>query len=79
MRKTVTVSVKLPVQVAARVATLAKGRKTSRSHVIREAVEAYAQTQDTSALSAVRHLVGVGRGPGDLSTNPKYLRGYGKQ
>lgn len=78
MRKTVTVTVKLPAQLAARVATMARGRKTTRSHVVRDAVEAYARDRESSILDSVRHLVGVGRGTGDLSTNPRYLRGYGK-
>ncbi len=78
MGKAVTITVKLPTALAARVATLAKGRKTTRSHVVRDAVEAYARPGHGSALDSVRHLVGVGEGPGDLSSNPRYLRGYGK-
>ena len=78
MRKTVTMTVKLPAPLAARVASLAKRRKTSRSDVVRDAVESYASTRARSVLDPVRHLIGVGSGPGDLSTNPRHLRGYGK-
>jgi len=31
-----------------------------------------------SLLELNRDLYGSGRGPGDVSTNPKYLKGFGK-
>ncbi|HUG11553.1 MAG TPA: hypothetical protein VMM36_11090 [Opitutaceae bacterium] len=31
-----------------------------------------------SLYKRIKHLVGVISGPGDLSTNPKYMEGYGE-
>ena len=33
---------------------------------------------DVSCLDLVRDLVGIARGPGDLASNKKHLRGYGR-
>lgn len=31
-----------------------------------------------SILEKLQDVVGIGEGPGDLSTNPKYMEGFGK-
>lgn len=33
---------------------------------------------EVSFLEAAREFIGCVEGPGDLSTNPKYMEGYGK-
>lgn len=33
---------------------------------------------DPSLYDRIKHLCGVIAGPGDLSTNPKYMEGYGR-
>jgi hypothetical protein len=33
---------------------------------------------DASLYDRIKHLCGVIAGPGDLSTNPKYMEGYGR-
>jgi hypothetical protein len=39
----------------------------------------YARWQGVSALEAARSVMGVvGNGPPDLSTNPKYMEGFGQ-
>jgi hypothetical protein len=29
-------------------------------------------------FQAIKHLLGVAEGPGDLSTNPDYMKGFGQ-
>ena len=36
------------------------------------------KAQPGSFLDGIEHLVGSVEGPGDLSTNPKYMEGYGR-
>jgi hypothetical protein len=69
-------------QEALRSAAEAKG--VSDSFLVREALEAYLAgpmkgTRSRSAADAASHLIGSLDGtPRDLSSNPKYLAGYGK-
>ena len=47
-----------------------------------EAEEAQPQESDTPFVSAYdvsKHLIGSIEGPGDLSTNPKYMDGFGER
>ena len=66
---------------ALRKAANAKG--VSDSFMVREALDAYlaepARSSSTrSAADAAGHLIGTLDGtPADLSTNPKYLKGFG--
>jgi hypothetical protein len=74
-----TVTIKLSPAEHARLKADAARRRTSKSAVLREA---YARLSSTTASGSfyerARHLIGVASGPGDLSTNPKYMAGYGK-
>ena len=36
------------------------------------------KAQPGSFLDGIEHLVGSTEGPGDLSTNPKYMEGFGR-
>lgn len=76
-----TISLKLPEAVAARLAAMAEHRGTSKSEVVRAALEAYLSNSQAgghvSALDLAGDLVGCLEGPGDLSFNEKYLEGYG--
>jgi hypothetical protein len=74
-----TVSFKLPVTLDNQLTRLAKARKVSRSTLFREAVESLTKRKRQSILELAGDLVGcVKGGPPDLSTNPKYMAGYGK-
>ncbi len=77
-----TVSLKLPDPLALRLAQTAKSRSTSKSAVIRDALEAYLSGIEThtqgSALSLARDVQGMLSGPEDLSTNKNYLRNFGR-
>lgn len=41
---------------------------------------ALAESEDTSRsfLETAQAIIGMGEGPGDLSTNPDYMEGYGQ-
>ena len=76
------ISLKVPPVLDAKLATLARQRRTSKSAVVRDALEAYfagdGKPRKLSALDLVRDLVGRFEGPRDLSTNKRYLRGFGQ-
>lgn len=78
-----TVTVKLPPALNARLDRAAKQRGQSKSDVVREALESLLNglrgtRPARSALDLAGDLVGSIEGPGDLSTNPKYLEGLGR-
>jgi hypothetical protein len=78
-----TVTVKLPDQLAGRLSAAARKRSTTRSAVIREALEQHLDDQigprnSPSCLDLISDLVGSVSGPADLSSNRRYLRGYGR-
>jgi Arc/MetJ-type ribon-helix-helix transcriptional regulator len=73
-----TVSFKLSEQLDDALSDLARRRKSSRSALVREALEALATSRRRSVTVVVDELVGSLDGPTDLSTNPKHMTGYGK-
>jgi predicted transcriptional regulator len=73
-----TVSFKLPERLDDALSDLARRRKSSRSALAREALEALAMGKRRSVTAMVDELVGSLDGPVDLSTNPKHMTGYGK-
>ena len=73
-----TVSFKLPEHLDDALSNLARRRKSSRSALVREALEGLATSGRRSVTAAVDGLVGPLAGPTDLSTNPKHLADYGK-
>ena len=77
-----TVSLKMPETLAIRLEETARKKGVSKSTLIREALEAYLQTDRAehpeSALSRAAGLVGVLSGPEDLSVNKDYLRDFGR-
>jgi predicted transcriptional regulator len=78
MSKLQTLTVKVPSALSAKIARLARKRGTSKSVVIREALEKASAAEHPSFTEAAARYVGAASGPGDLSTNPKYMRDYGK-
>ena len=73
-----TVSFKLPERLDDALNDLARRRKSSRSALVREALETLAKGTHRSVTSVVNELVGSLDGPADLSTNPKHMDEYGK-
>ena len=54
--------------------------KPSRRPAPRSKATGFAKSKSRkdSLYDRIKHLCGVISGPGDLSTNPKYMEGYGK-
>ena len=73
-----TVSFKLPQALDEALSDLARRRKSSRSALVREALERLASSGRRSVTAVVDDLIGDLEGPSDLSTNPKHMRDYGK-
>ena len=77
-----TISLKVPEPLAIRLEDTARQRGVSKSALIRDALEAYLQTDGAerakSTLSRVADLAGTLSGPEDLSVNTDYLRNFGQ-
>ena len=77
-----TLSVKVPDGLAAKLAAAARRRKTTKSTLVRKALEDALQENGTSkrgsALDLARDLVGCLEGPGDLSVNKAYFKNFGR-
>lgn len=72
-----TVSFKVPAELDEALTQLARRRKSSRSAVVREAIEALTRGENGSVTELAGDLVGRFHGPGDLATNPKYMDDFG--
>lgn len=73
------VTIKMPKTLEDQLDRLARQRGVSRAVIVREALRAYAARSAPSALDLAGELVGSLEGlPPDLSTNPKYMKGFGK-
>ena len=72
------ISLKLPAALDKKVAEIAARRRTSKSAVLREAIEAYAGKAKQSVTAAAGDSVGCFEGPSDLSTNPRHMDGFGR-
>ncbi len=73
-----TVSFKLPPELDDALNELARRRGSSRSAVVREALQRLRAGDRRSFTALAGDLVGCVEGPGDLSTNPKYMDDFGK-
>ena len=77
-----TLSLKTSKALDARLTTAAQRRRTTKSAVIRDALEVYLRdakgVAEGSFLDLARDIVGCATGPGDSSYSPKRMRGYGR-
>ncbi len=74
-------SLKLPDEVDARLKAHARETGKTTSELTREALSRYLEAEGdsrASCLDLVRDLVGTAEGPGDLASNKKHVRGYGR-
>lgn len=71
------ITVKIGRSAYVKVARVAKRRGVTASAVVREAIENLEEPTAMSFCEAAGDAVGSVEGPVDLSTNPKYLEGYG--
>jgi predicted transcriptional regulator len=65
-------SLKLPDTLNHRLTHAAASRKSSKSDVVRDALEVFL------ALSLAKDLAGSVSGPADLSVNPSHLKQFGR-
>jgi predicted transcriptional regulator len=72
------ISLKLPDSLDRRLTELAEQRKTSRSALLRAALEAYANEPARSVTALAEDLAGSLEGPKDLSSSPRHFEGYGR-
>jgi len=73
-----TVSFKLPEDLDDALNELARTRRSSRSALVREALESFAKGKRRSVTALAGDLVGSVDGPSDLATNRKHMSEYGK-
>ena len=77
-----TLSLKLPQAVADRLAAEARAHQKSKSSLVREFIErgltGAKGKRRPSFYELAKDKCGVFDGPRDLSTNPKYMEGYGE-
>lgn len=78
-----TLSLKIPDTLDQRIALEVTRRKIGKSAFVREAIEQHLATPSASRrpqsfIELAGDLIGRRKGPGDLSTNPKYLKNFGK-
>ncbi|MBI3269412.1 MAG: ribbon-helix-helix protein, CopG family [Planctomycetes bacterium] len=77
-----TLTLKLPESQFSRLDDLARRSRTSRSAVVRQAIDRLLSDRKTtagiSALAVARHVVGSVEGPRDLSVGRAHMKGYGE-
>lgn len=77
------ITFKADEELAERLDALADEQHTSRSELIRHAIEQYVESEERvaeapSAYEALKDVIGSVEGPEDLATNPKHMEGYGE-
>ena len=76
-----TVSLKMPEELATRLAAAARRRGMTRYALVRDALESYLRrlgAADGSAADLAGDLIGALEGPRDLSRHPKHMKGFGR-
>lgn len=72
-------TVKISKALASALKRAAKARGCSESDLIREGIEhVTGKDEGIDMVAALGDGVGIVRGPGDLSWNKKYMRGFGR-
>ena len=74
-----TITIKMTKALHGRLEAEAARRRTTKSAVMREAFSQRSLAAPAGSFyERAKHLIGAASGPSDLSTNPKYMAGYGK-
>ncbi len=78
-----TLSIRLSKAERTALRTAARKGKISQGQLVRKALHAYGvvsvKSAAPNAYDLVKDLIGKNKGgPGDLSTNPKYMEGFGR-
>lgn len=82
-KKTVWFGMKVTPEQKEKIRRLARQRGVTQKRAILDLVEKEVKEEPIKAKSGSfldrnRDLWGIGEGPGDASTNPKYMEGYGQ-
>ena len=74
-----TLTLKISKQLRSQIASAAKRRGITQSELVRQAIESTLRAHQpvASAYDRISDLIGIYDGPGDLSTNKKYMEGFG--
>lgn len=78
-----TLSIRISKAERAALRKVARQEKISQGQLVRQALHAYGvapgEKPAPNAYELVKDLIGKNKGgPGDLSTNPKYMEGFGQ-
>ena len=77
-----TITVKLPRPLDERLSRAVVRRRSTQSAVVREAIETYLAAEGGASAGSCfdlsSDLAGAVRGPADLSSNRRRLKGYGR-
>jgi predicted transcriptional regulator len=73
-----TISLKIPEELDRVLSKLARRRRSTRSALLREAVEVLIRQQASSVTELADDLAGSLSGSKDLSSSAKHLAGYGE-
>jgi metal-responsive CopG/Arc/MetJ family transcriptional regulator len=75
-----TLTLKVPRELAAKLNAVAARKRVPKSQYVRDVLSAALnkEKQKPSLHELMKGAIGCFDGPSDLSTNPKYLKGYGK-
>ena len=82
-KRTVWFGMKLTPEQKEKIRTLARRRGVSQKQAVLDLVEQEVnedpiEAKPGSLLDLNRDLFGSGSGPGDASTNPRYMKGFGR-
>jgi hypothetical protein len=75
-----TLTFKVPREMALKLERESARKRVPKSKILRSALAKELKTskEKPSLYDAMKGAIGCFDGPSDLSTNPKYLKGYGK-
>ena len=73
-----TLTIRLEDDLAESLEREARRTTLSRGRILRDALKEHLRTAKPNALEALKKYAGIIEGPADLSTNKKYLAGFGK-
>lgn len=74
-----TLTIRIDEQTARQLDLASRATRKSKGELIREALRERFARRPSTALDALGKFVGVMEGPPDLSSNKKYLSGFGRR
>ena len=76
------ISIRIPKELQTNMQRLVRATGKSESQIVRDALEDYCRKHENEPscydLAVAAGIIGCGSGPPDLSTNPKYMEGFGR-